>query len=148
MPAHERAAAAPGTAGQGSQTEPIISPEEAQIWHDRFSKAKGVIACPECIQSAVDQDHPNPRCGTLSLTPGSNIPLMVMCNICKKATQSVKVVKIAITTAEAELKSASPPTPSVTPAAMQYASEQFQELSTNVAQLTVELLLFAEGVQL
>ena len=64
---------------------------------------------------------------------------MVMCNVCKKATRSVKVVKIAITTAEATLQSASPPTASVTPASMQYTSEQFHELSAKVAQLTVEL---------
>ena len=64
---------------------------------------------------------------------------MVMCNLCKKATRSVKVVKIAITTAEAKLQSASLPTASVTPAAMQYTSEQFQQLSAKVAQLPVEL---------
>ena len=64
---------------------------------------------------------------------------MVMRNVCKKTTRSVKVVKIAITTAEAKLQSASPPTASVTPAAMQYTSEQFQQLSVQVAQLTVEL---------
>ena len=36
------------------------------------------------------------------------------------------------------MKGASPPTPSVTPAAMLYTSEQFQELSAKVAQLNVE----------
>ena len=138
MPAHARAAAAPGTAGQGRQTEPTISPEEAKIWLDRFSKAKGAIACPKCIESAVDKDH-TPTCGTLSLTPSSNMPLMVMCNACKKATRSVKLVKIAITTAEAKWQNTSPPTVSVTPSAMQYTSEQLQQLSAKVAQLTVQL---------
>ena len=51
----------------------------------------------------------------------------------------MKLVKIAITTAEAKLQNASLPTASVTPAAMQYTSEQFQKLSAKVAQLTVEL---------
>ena len=51
----------------------------------------------------------------------------------------MKLVKIAITTTEAKLQSASLPTASVTPAAMQYKSEQFQQLSAKVAQLTVEL---------
>ena len=64
---------------------------------------------------------------------------MVMYNVCKMATRSVKVVKIAITTAEAKLQIASLPTPSVTPAAMPYTSEQSQELSAKVAQLAVEI---------
>ena len=51
----------------------------------------------------------------------------------------MKVVEIAITTAEAKLQNASLPTASVTSAAMQYTSEQFQGLSAKVAQLTVEL---------
>ena len=62
-----------------------------------------------------------------------------MCNVYKKDTRSVKVVKIAITTAEAKLQSTSLPTASVTPAAMPSTSEQFQQLSVKVAQLTVEL---------
>ena len=123
---------------KGSQTGTTISPEEAKIWHDRFSKAKGAIACPKCIESAVNEDH-TATCGTLSVTPSPNMPLMVMCNVCKKATRSAKPVNIAITAAEAKLQSASLPTPSVTPAAMQYTSEQFQQLTAKVAQLTVEL---------
>ena len=51
----------------------------------------------------------------------------------------MKLVKIAITTAEAKLQNASLPTPSVTSAAMQYTSEQSQQLSAKVAQLAVEL---------
>ena len=147
MPAHTRASAAPGTPGKRSQTGPTISPEEAKIWHDRFSKAKGAIACPKCIESTVDKDY-IPTCDTLSLTPSSNIPLMVKCNVCKKATRSVKFVKIAITAAEAELQSASLPTHSVTSAAMQYTSEQFQELSAKIADLPWSFLLFAESVKL
>ena len=117
MPAHTPAAAAPRTPGQERQTEPTISPEVAKFWHNRFSKAKGAIACPKCKESAVDKDH-TPTCGTLSLTPSSNTPLMVMCSVCKKATRSVKAVKIAITTAEAILQKASLPAASVTSAAM------------------------------
>ena len=55
MLAHTPAAAAPGTPGQGSQTEPTISLEEARIWHDRFSKAKRAIACPKCLESDVQR---------------------------------------------------------------------------------------------
>ena len=51
----------------------------------------------------------------------------------------MKVVKIAITTAEPKLQSASLPSPSVTSAAMQYAYEQFQQLSAKGEPLTVEL---------
>ena len=51
----------------------------------------------------------------------------------------MKVVKIAITTAEAKLQSVPLPTASPTPAAAQYTSEQFQQLPARVAQLTVEL---------
>ena len=51
----------------------------------------------------------------------------------------MKVVTIAITTAEAKLQSASLPTASVTRTAMLYTSEQFQQLSAKVAQMTVEL---------
>ena len=51
----------------------------------------------------------------------------------------MKVVKIAITTAEAKLQSAALPTPSAAPAATQYTSEQFQQISAKVAQLTMEL---------
>ena len=54
---HTRATAAPRTTGRGNQTEPTISPEEAKIWHERFSKEKGAIACPKCIESAVEKDH-------------------------------------------------------------------------------------------
>ena len=49
------------------------------------------------------------------------------------------LVKIAITTAEAKLQSASLPTASVTPATTQYTSEQFQQLSAKGEPLTVEL---------
>ena len=71
MPAHTRAAAAPGTPGQGSQIEPTISPEEATFWHNRCSKAKGAIACLKCIVSAVDKDH-IPTCGPNASVPGGN----------------------------------------------------------------------------
>ena len=54
----------------------------------------------------------------------------------------MKLVKIAISTAEGKLQNASLPTASVFPAAMQYTSEQFQQLSAKVAQLTVELSTF------
>ena len=67
------------------------------------------------------------------------MPLMVLCNVCKKATRSVKLVKIAITTAEAKQQNTSPPTASVTPSATQYTPEQFQQRSANISQLTVEL---------
>ena len=103
-----------------------------------FRRQKGAIACLRCIESAVDKDH-TLTCGTPSLTPSSNMPLMVICNVCKKATRSVKLVKSAITTAEAKLQSASLPTASVTPATTQYTSEQFQQLSAKGAQFTVEL---------
>ena len=69
--------------------------------------------------------------------PSFNVPLMVTCNACKKATRAVKVVKMAITAAEAKLQSA--PLDSPTPAATQQTSEQIQQLSAKVAQLTMEL---------
>ena len=51
----------------------------------------------------------------------------------------MKVVKIAITTAEAKSQSAPLPTAPPTPTATQYTSQQFQQLSAKVAQLTMEL---------
>ena len=73
---------------------------------------------------------------------------MVMCSVCENGHAIGELVKIAITTADAKLQNASPPTASVTSAAMQYTSEQLQQLSAKVSQLTVSFSLFAESAKL
>ena len=139
MTAATRGAAVPGASGHGTQTEPQISLQEAKIWHERFSKVKSTIACPKCIEAAVDKDH-TPTCGTLTLTPSSNTPLMVTCTVCKKATRSVKSVKIAITTAESKRSAGSRGDDRETQGTPEgFTFQQFQDLSLKVAQLTTQL---------
>ena len=117
MPAHALRRGALN-AGPGTPNRAHNFARRRKIWHDRFSKANGAMACPKCIKAAVDKDHIL-TCGAHSVTPCSNMPLMVTCNPCKKATRSVKLVKIPITTAEAKWQNTSLPTPSDTLAAMQ-----------------------------